>query len=114
MTTKNNDKELNMENRLTKLEETDKHILQMVSELKEHSVTKVEHAMVLSSVNDLQTDFDDYQRDNKKKLEEVTEILNGISYKIAMYVGGTIVTGAVFGFVVWLLKEFVAKWVGGI
>lgn len=60
-----------MENRLTKLEETDKHILQMVSELKEHSVTKVEHAMVLSSVNDLQTDFDDYQRDNKKKLEEV-------------------------------------------
>lgn len=106
-------KETVLENRLTKLEEADKHIIQKLDELTDACVTKLEHANVLSQIGDLQEDFDGYKVENNKKLDAIVETLNGISYNIAMYVGGTIVVGAVFGFVVWMAKEVLSKWLQG-
>lgn len=113
MTTTMSSKETNLENRLTKLEETDKHILEKLEELSKTSVTKVEHAHVLSQISDLQDDFDGYKDDSNKKLEAIFSTLNGLSSKIAMYVGGTIVAGAVFGFVIWAAKEVLSPWLQG-
>ncbi len=106
-------KETVLENRLTKLEEADKHILQNIQLLTNTCVTKTEHANVMSQIGDLQTDLDGYKTDNNKRLDAIVETLNGISYNIAMYVGGTIVVGAVFGFVVWMAKEVISKWLQG-
>lgn len=106
-------KETNLENRLTKLEETDKHILKSIKALTETSVTKVEHAHVLAQISDLQDDFDEYKGESNKKLEAIFSTLNGLSFKMAMYVGGTIVAGAVFGFVIWAAKEVLSPWLQG-
>ncbi len=106
-------KETVLENRLTKLEEADKHILQKLEELSSSCVTKIEHANVMSQIGDLQTDLDGYKTENNKKLDAIVVTLNSISYNIAMYVGGTIVVGAVFGFVVWMVKEVISKWIQG-
>lgn len=106
-------KEALLENRLTKLEEGDRHILQRIESLSQNSVTKLEHANVLSQITNLQKDFDGYKVDNNKKLDEIFTVLNGISRNIAMYIGGTIVAGAVFGFVIWLVKEVLSPWLQG-
>ena len=106
-------KDVTLENRLTRLEEADKNIMRMIESLASTCVTKVEHANALSKMDDLQEDLDDYKVDNNKRLDKIAEILNGFSLKMAMYVGGTIVVSVGAGFIIWLGKEVLSKWIQG-
>ena len=94
------EKQLEIERRLTQLEGTDKHILQMVG-------------VVAEDLTQLKKDFDEYKEKRKEEWDKftdsVTKTLNGITNKLAYAAGALLIIGGI----VYFAKDVLLKWLLG-
>lgn len=121
MLTKN---DIEVSGRLSTLEESLRQVDKQIQWLYEHGATKEHVAVVASQIADLESELTEHRVETKESLagisksfkefaEKTDVFLDELSTKITLFVGGLAVTGVVFSFVVYLVRDVVFKWLLG-
>lgn len=117
-------KDLEIAERLISLEEFRKQIEEKLKWLYTNSATKQDVGIVASQLNDLETELAEHRSETKKALKEMgdsltifttqtTNFLTKVSGKITLFIGGSVVAGVVFSFVIYLARDILFKLIFG-